>query len=106
LELEGASLENLRVLKFPRSHAEGVDLGGDGFTRGSSRVAEHGSNGEWTVKVGMLPRASEEPMKYNFISDSDQPAPLPSPPLPMRDLLGIGVSRDGRGEIGARWKRL
>jgi hypothetical protein len=45
LELDGASLESLRVVKFPRSHAEGVDLEGGGFTRGSSRVAEHGMDG-------------------------------------------------------------
>jgi hypothetical protein len=38
MELEGASLESLRVIKFPRSHAEGVDLEGGGFTRGSSRA--------------------------------------------------------------------
>jgi hypothetical protein len=43
MELEGPWLESLRVVKFPTSHAEGVDLEGGGFTWGSSRVAEHGS---------------------------------------------------------------
>jgi hypothetical protein len=28
---------SLRVVKFPRSHAEGVDLKGGGFAGGSSR---------------------------------------------------------------------
>jgi ABC-type microcin C transport system permease subunit YejE len=50
-------------------------------------------------------------MKYNFISvtlGSDQPAPLPSPPSPTTDLLGIEgcrqavVARLVRGGRGCR----
>jgi hypothetical protein len=54
-------------------------------------------------------------MKYNFISGSGQPAPLPSPPLPTRDLLGIEGCREavvvrlvrgGRGCCGETWEGL
>jgi hypothetical protein len=38
MELEGASLESLRVVKFPRSHAEGADLEGGGLTRGRKQI--------------------------------------------------------------------